>query len=174
MSTIFTIFPQITNLSMIHTALLKAVGLCLISVIIEAISATKEGKRWFESLKRPKFSFSFRIWYVVGALYYLIFGYIAYRLFLLKIPVLSTPIILLILVMIINGLSNFIVFKYRSIKWFYLIIYPFAIILLALIAVLSTVDLPCAILASVYFLWLFYDLYYGYNMWKLNDRAEKQ
>ena len=63
------------------TALLKAIGLCLISIVIEAISATKEGKQWFEDLKRPKYSFSLRVWYVVGAFYYIIFGIVAYRQF---------------------------------------------------------------------------------------------
>jgi len=43
-------------------ALLKIVGICLISIIIEAVSATKEGKNWFENLKQPKYSFSFSFW----------------------------------------------------------------------------------------------------------------
>ena len=71
--------------------------------------------------------------------------------------------------MVLNGLGNFIIFKYRSIKWFYLVIYPFALILLTLIIVLWKDDMISASLAFLYFLWLFYDLYYGYNMWKLNE-----
>ncbi len=156
--------------SMIWTALFKATGLCLISIVIEAISATKEGKQWFESLKRPKYSFSLQVWFIVGAVYYIIFGIIAYRQFAMGMSFFSTSIILLTLVMLINGFSNFIVFKYRSIKWFYLIVYPFAVILLALIFVLSSIDITSAVLASLYFFWLFFDLYYGYNMWKLNDK----
>ena len=151
------------------TALLKAIGLCLISIVIEALSATKEGKQWFEDLKRPKYSFSLRVWYVVGAFYYIIFGIVAYRQFAIGMRIYSTSIILLSLVMLINGLSNFIIFKYRSLKWFYLIIYPFALLLLALIIVLASADIISAALVLLYFLWLFFDLYYAYNMWKLND-----
>lgn len=153
---------------MIWSALFKAVGLCLVSIVIEAISATKDGKKWFDNLKRPKYSFSLSMWYIVGSLYYIIFGIVAYRQFAKEKDFYSTSIILLTAVMIINGLSNFVIFKYRSIKWFYLIIYPFAVILLALIAVLWKDDKISAGLASLYFLWLFYDLYYTYNMWKLN------
>lgn len=158
---------------MYWSALLKAIGVCLISITVEGISATKEGRQWFESLKRPKYSFSFRVWYFVGAIYYILFGMIAYRQFALGKSFSSISIILLVLVMVINGLSNFILFKFRSIKWFYLIIYPFALLLLVLIIVLYSVDLVSTILASLYFTWLFFDLYYVHSMWKLNERNER-
>ena len=154
---------------MIWSALIKTIGLCFISIIIEAISATKEGRTWFETLKRPQYSFSFRVWYVVGAIYYVIFGIVAYRQFSIGKSFFSLSVILLIAVMVLNGLGNFIIFKYRSLKWFYLVIYPFALILLTLIIILWKDDMISASLAFLYFLWLFYDLYYGYNMWKLNE-----
>jgi tryptophan-rich sensory protein len=158
---------------MYWSALLKAIGVCLISIAIEGISATREGRQWFESLKRPKYSFSFRVWYFVGAVYYILFGIIAYRQFALGKNFSSISIILLVLVMVINGLSNFILFKFRSIKWFYVIIYPFALLLLILIIVLYSVDMVSTILASLYFTWLFFDLYYVHSMWKLNERSER-
>ncbi|HET9744251.1 MAG TPA: tryptophan-rich sensory protein [Chitinophagaceae bacterium] len=150
-------------------ALLKTIALCLISIFVEALSATKEGRLWFEQLKRPKYSFSLRIWYFVGAVNYVIFGIIAYRQFSASSGIFSTGIILLVLVMLINGLSNFIIFKYHSLKWFYLIVYPFGFLLLALITILFPNDKLSAALAFIYFLWLIYDLYYGYNLWKLNS-----
>lgn len=149
-------------------ALIKTIALCLVSIIIEALAATKKGRTWFQQLKRPKYSFSLQVWYFVGAIYYVIFGIIAYRQFLNNSNIISASIILLGLVMILNGLSNFIIFKYRSLKWFYLVVYPFGLILLTLIIVLLLTDKISALLASLYFLWLIYDLYYGYNMWKLN------
>ena len=151
------------------TAFLKTIALCLISIFIEALSATKKGRLWFEQLKRPKYSFPLRTWYFVGAVYYIIFGIIAYRQFSINLKIFSAPIILLVLVMLINGISNFIIFKYHSIKWFYLIVYPFGLLLLALIITLLPNDKLSAFLASIYFLWLIYDLYYGYNLWKLNS-----
>lgn len=154
--------------TMIWPALYKTLGVCFISIIIEAISATKEGKNWFENLKRPKYSFSLNMWYVVGALYYIIFGIATYRQFAIGKSFSSIPILLLMFVMVVNGLSNFVIFKFRSLKWFYLIIYPYTIVMLTLIIVLWKDDKTSAGLVGLYFLWLFYDLYYGYNIWKLN------
>lgn len=150
-------------------ALIKTVGLCVVSILIEGISYSKEGKAWFENLKRPKYTFPFKFWYIVGSIYYLLFGIIAYRQFESGKGIFSPSIIILMMIMVINGLSNFIAFKYRSIKWFYLIIYPFGILLLWLIFILWKEDLTSALLASIYFIWLIYDLYFGYNVWKMND-----
>lgn len=154
---------------MIWTALFKTIGVCLVSIIIEAISATKDGVKWFGDLKRPKYSFPMKIWYVVGAVYYILFGIATYRQFALGKSFASFSILLLTFVMIVNGLSNFVIFKYRSLKWFYLIIYPFVFVLLTLVIVLWKDDKISAGLVSLYLLWLFYDLYYGYNIWKLNS-----
>lgn len=154
---------------MIWAALLKTIGVCLVSIIIEAISATKDGVKWFGSLKRPKYSFPMKTWYVVGAIYYILFGIATYRQFALGKSFSSLPILLLTFVMIVNGLSNFVLFKFRSLRWFYLIIYPFFLVLLTLVIVLWEDDKISAGLVSLYLLWLFYDLYYGYNIWKLNS-----
>src|SRR5436853_6237890 len=121
---------------MIWVALFKTIGLCLVSIFIEAISAPKEGREWFGNLKRPRYFFPLKIWYVVGAIYYIIFGIATYRQFAIGKSFFSISILLLAFVMIVNGLSNFVLFKYRSLKWFYLIIYPFTIILLILIIML--------------------------------------
>ena len=152
-------------------SLIKTFILCFISIIIEAISATKEGKQWFEQLKRPKYSFSLPVWYIVGGIYYIIFGIVAYRLFSVNSNLFSLPIILLIFILLLNGFGNFIVFKYKSLKWFYLIIYPYAILLSWFIILLIDIDKLSAALATIYLLWLIYDLYYGYNIWKLNDKT---
>lgn len=152
-------------------ALYKTLGVCLVSVLIEAASYTRSGKVWFEQLRQPRYSISLKGWYVAGGIYYLLFGIIAYRQFRDEANLFSGPIILLILVMLLNGLGNVIIFKYRSIKWFYLVIYPFGLILLYLIIVLFRNDIISGVLGSLYFLWLIYDLYYGYWLWKLNKKS---
>ncbi len=155
------------------TALYKTLGLCLLSILIEAASYTKSGKLWFEHLRQPRYSISLKVWYFVGAIYYILFGVIAYRQFGNGTSFFSAPIILLILIMLLNGLGNFIIFKYRSVKWFYFVIYPFGLILLSFIIILFPNDPVSAGLASLYFLWLFYDIYYGYRLWKLNERPSE-
>jgi tryptophan-rich sensory protein len=142
------------------TAIYKTVGLCLISVVIEIISATKEGKNWFENLEQPKYALPFSFWYVVGGLYYLVCGIIAYRQFHISTKLFSTPVILLTLIMIINGLSNFLLFKFYSLKFFFAVLFPFALLLIGLIFSLYPKDKVSAGLAAIYLLWLGYDIYY--------------
>jgi|SRR5215831_6517765 len=154
-------------------ALYKTLGLCLVSILIEAVSYTKSGKTWFESLSQPRLSFSLKVWYFVGAVYYILFGYIAYRLFKNFVS-LNLPIILLIFIMVLNGIGNFILFKFRSTKWFYLVIYPFGLLLLTFIIVVIPYDRISAYFASVYFVWLIYDLYYAYGLWRLHEKKPDQ
>ena len=151
------------------TALLKTIALCLISIIIEATSATKEGKKWFVELKQPKYSFSLSVWYFIGGLYYLAFGTIAYRIFHTLPGITSFPIILLTFIMLINGFSNFILFKFRSLKIFYIILYPFALRVVGLVFTLLTIDSFSASLTIIYLIWLGYDIYYFYSLWKMNE-----
>lgn len=150
-------------------ALLKTIGLCLISIVLEAVSATKEGKTWFENLKQPKSSFPFSVWYLVGGLYYIICGVIAYRLFHASEAAFSLPILLLTLIMLMNGLTNFILFKLKSLKLFYWVLYPFFLLFMGLMIILFPSDKLSFWIASLYLLWLCYDLYYFRALWKAND-----
>jgi tryptophan-rich sensory protein len=149
-------------------ALFKTVGLCLISIVIEAMSVTKDGKNWFENLRQPKFSFPFSFWYVVGSLYYIICGVIAYRQFHFSSEWFSIPVGLLIVIMITNGLTNFILFKFRSLKMFYRVLLPFTALFVGLIVSLYNDDMISAGLAAVYLVWLSYDVYYFKKMHELN------
>ena len=149
-------------------ALLKTLGLCLISIIVELISYSKEGKTWFENLRQPKYSFPFAVWYIVGGLYYIICGIIAYRLFHNSTRIFILPVILLISMMLLNGLPNFILFKFRSLKLFSWTFFPFICVFIWLIIVLFQTDKISAGLAGIYLLWLGYDIYYFLGLFKLN------
>ena len=150
-------------------ALLKTIGLCVISIIIEVVSATKDGKKWFENLRQPKYSFAFSFWYVIGGLYYIICGFVAYRQFHSSTNIFTLPITFLTLIMVINGLTNFILFKFRSLKMFYIVLYPFIALFIGLITVLIQTDKISAGVSGIYLVWLIYDLYYFLNLWRLNQ-----
>ena len=154
-------------------ALFKTIGLCLISILIEGASATKAGKTWFENLKQPQVSLPFSVWYLVGGLYYIICGVIAYRTFHASDNVFSLPIILLTLMMLLNGFTNFILFKLQSLKLFYWVLYPFTLLFMSLMVVLLPRDKISFWLAGVYLLWLCYDLYYFRTLWKTNEHENR-
>lgn len=149
------------------TAILKMVGLCLISVIIEIISATRDWKKWFVNLKQPKYSLPFSASYFIGTIYYTIFGFIAYRQFHYR-KKFSCPTFLLILIILINGLTNFILFKSRLLKIFYFVLYPFMLLVIGFIIAPLQIDKLSFILAGIYLIWLCYDLFYFFKLWKLN------
>lgn len=149
-------------------ALVKTIGLCLVSIVIEAFSATREGKKWFENLRQPECSFPFSFWYMVGGLYYILCGIIAYRQFHVLNGFVSLPVTLLMLMMIANGLTNFILFRFRSLRMFYLVLYPFAALFVLLGIFLFSHDVLSASLAGIYLVWLVYDLYYFRSLWRLN------
>lgn len=152
-------------------ALLFSIGLCVISVLFEVLGTSKKGKVWFERLKLPKFSFPFWIWYIVGGIYYIICGVIAYRIFLQRSnPLFITSFILLASMMFLNGLTNYFLFKMRSLKAFYFAIYPFSIVTISLFIILLTVDKQSAWVLFPYVLWLIYDIYYFHFIWKLNEQ----
>lgn len=150
-------------------ALLKTIILSLIAVIIESFSATEEDKRWFRNLQQPKHSFPFIFWYVVGGFYYMICGIIAYREFYNATEIFILPIILLALIMILNSLANFILFKFRSLKAFYWFLVLLTLLFIGLISTLYQTDKMSAWFAGMYLLWLCYDIYYFRQLWRINE-----
>ena len=151
-----------------YTALLQAVVLCFLSVLFEAAGTTKSGKVWFENLKKPSFSLPFKVWYIVGGLYYIICGIIAYRLFAIQDNDFLLRLFPLVLMMLANGIGNFLLFRLRSLIWFYISLFPFTLILLVLYIQLLQTDKISSWVLLPYMLWLIYDFYYLHSMWKLN------
>src|SRR5215213_1310408 len=103
-----------------YRAFIVAVVICIASVIFEALGTSKKGKEWFEKLRQPKLSFPFWVWYIIGGMYYIICGVIAYRIFSRREhPYFLAAFILLVAMMFLNGMTNFLLFKWRSVKAFY-------------------------------------------------------
>jgi tryptophan-rich sensory protein len=152
-----------------YTALFKALAICLASILFEAAGTTRDGKVWFESLKKPPYSLPFKIWYIVGGLYYIICGTIAYRLFANSSD-LSAEIILLAIMMLLNGAGNFLLFRLRSLKAFHLCMYPFTLLTLTLYILLLRKDTVSSWILLLYLIWLIYDFYYLYALWKTNKK----
>lgn len=151
-----------------YTALIQTIGLCLASVLFEVAGTTKSGKLWFENLKMPAYSLPFTIWYIVGGLYYVICGIIAYRLFAMPGNELFVRLVPLGLMMLTNGMGNFLLFRLRSLAWFYFSLFPFTIILLYLYIQLLQTDMISSWVLLPYLIWLIYDFYYLHTLWKLN------
>lgn len=75
--------------------------------------------------------------------------------------------------MLINGFTNFILFKLQSLKMFYLVLYPFILLFMSLMIVLFPNDKLSFWLASLYLVWLGYDLFYFQALWKMNEHENR-
>lgn len=149
--------------------IIKTIGLCLTSIILEAMSVSKEDKQWFEQLHQPKYAPSLLGWTVAGIFYYIICIIVGYNQFQSQAGYFSSETILLVKIMVVNVIMNFILFKLRSIKTFYALLYPFIILISVFAIILFKINKVSSALVIMYLFWLCFDLYYFHRLWQLNS-----
>jgi len=146
-------------------AFLFTLGCCLISLIIAGKSGSKDDKEWFANLKHPDNSFLLKIMNVLGVIVYIFFGFVLYHLLVGGDII---PIILMILIIQLNGLSPYLKYKTRNLKQFFFAMLIFPILLPILIFFLLRTNIILAIPVIVFLLWVIYDLSYYYRLMRLN------
>lgn len=147
-------------------ALLFAIVCCLISIIISGIAANKKGREWLASLNHPDNSFLPKVMPILGVVVYASFGYVLYHLFV------SSEIVSIILVVAIiqlNGITAFLLYKFRNFKLFLITSLSIPILVIALIFFLAQTNFMLAIIPMIFLLWLIYDFSYFYRVMKLNQ-----
>ena len=98
------------------------------------------------------------MWTIIGVVYYLIFFWIIYRLLRLD----NYPVRwyaaggLIVLMMTVNGLSNYVIFRVRNLYLSFVIGAVFPILDLTLFALLMTLDQPAALALIPYLLYRVY------------------
>jgi len=97
-------------------ALLFTVGTCLISIIIAGKSWNDEAKIWFKNLNHPDKALMVKFMDKFGIIMYLLFGVVLYFLVIQKELV---PIIIMIIIILIMGLSPFFLYKTKNLKLFF-------------------------------------------------------
>jgi translocator protein len=151
--------------------LLAAVAGPVLFAVFGTVLVGGSGLEWYEHLKKPGFLVPLGIFYLVGALYYvLLFAVVLYR-------VLSRvgdprgraiSLGLAVGVMLFNELWNYAFFGLRSTLAGFLGIVVFLALLTALIAALRRYERFSAVLLVPYYLWVLYDLAWTYELWRLN------
>jgi len=129
------------------------------------------GLEWYEQLKKPGFLVPLGIFYLVGALYYVLFAVVLYRV-LSRVgdpPGRAISLGLALGVMLFNELWNYAILGLRSTLAGFLGIVVFVALLTALMAALLRYEKFSAVLVVAYYLWvLLYDLAWTYQLWRLN------
>ena len=151
--------------------LLAAVAVPVLFAVFGTILVGGSGLEWYEQLKKPWFVVPLGIFYLVGALYYVLFAIVLYRV-LSRVGEARGRAISLGLalgVMLLNELWNYAFFGLRSTLAGFLGMAAFVALLTALVAVLGRYERFSAVLVVPYYLWvLLYDLAWTYELWRLN------
>jgi translocator protein len=154
----------------IISAVMISLGICVVSAILEGIGAGKDVKGFFAKLRSPRLAPPLWIWYIVGAVYYVICFFLAYRILRhegegsIKYLALS----LLLVFMSINAFWNFIFFRFRNMFYAFLIGLPYVPVAIGLFISLWQFDTTAAFVFLPYLFYLNYATWLGYQNWQLN------
>ena len=143
-----------------------AVALPLGLAISGSLLLGDTGLDWFESLNSPVWALSLSGWVVVGILYYLMSGFILYRLVSPAVKMLS--LVLFIGLMIGNELWNILFFGLQNLLWALVGMVAFAVFGGVVLMTLRQRDQLAARVFSVYAAWLIYDVFWISALWWMN------
>jgi benzodiazapine receptor len=150
--------------------LLAAVALPVLFAVFGTALVGGSGLEWYEGLEKPGFLVPLGIFYLVGALYYVLFAVVLYRV-LSRVGDARGRAISLGLalgVMLLNELWNYAFFGLRSTLAGFLGMAVFVTLLTALVAALLRYERYSAVLVVPYYVWVLYDLAWTYELWRLN------
>lgn len=151
--------------------LATAIVTCLATIALGTLLVGDGLETWYPTLEKPKFLIPLWAFYLVGVLYYLMFGTVIFRILTRVEPirVQRRLLSLAISIMLLNELWNFVFFGWQSTLAGFVGIVPFLIPLLVLTFQLIRRERLSGILLVVYCGWVLYDLVWTYALWQLNS-----
>ena len=150
--------------------LLAAVALPVLFAVFGTALVGGSGLEWYAGLAKPSFLVPLRVFYVVGALYYVLAAVVLYRV-LARIDDTRSRAIsfgLTMGVLLLNELWNYGFFGLRSTLAGFMGVVVFLAFLTALVAALMRYERFSAWLLVPYYVWVLYDLAWIYELWRLN------
>lgn len=150
--------------------LLAAVAACILFSILGTVFVGGNLGYWYAGLEKPSFLVPLPVFYLVGAVYYVLFAFVLYRVLVhvedrgAKAICLS----LVLLVMLLNEVWNYAFFGLRSTLLGFLGMALFLAPLTALLVALSQHERVSAWALAPYYVWVIYDLAWTFALWRLN------
>ena len=143
--------------------------ICALAAVLEGACAGRNVKAFFSSLTLPPYSAPLWVWSLIGGGYYLIFGFVTYRLLRLDSSQLkNTALALVLFMMIANSLSNYVIFRARNLYMSFVIGSLFPVMDITLLICLTQLDAIAAWLLMPYLVYRVYGVWWGYALWKAN------
>lgn len=151
------------------SALLLSCVVCALAAALEGACAGRNVKAFFSTLKFPPYSAPLWIWSIIGGVYYLIFGFVTYRLLRLDGSMLrSAALALVLFMMTVNALTNYIIFRARNLRLSFIVGCLFPVMDITLLLCLIQLDRLAAWSLVPYLIYRVYAVWWGYALWKLN------
>jgi tryptophan-rich sensory protein len=154
-------------------AILTSIVVCVLAAALEGACAGRNVKSFYAELRFPRYSAPLWVWGIIGGLYYLIFCFVLYRLLRLgsSSPLSGAALALILFMMLINALTNYVIFRARNLWLSFLIGNLFPLMDAALFVCLLQLDEAAAWSLIPYLLYRLYAVWWGYGLWKLNNRT---
>jgi tryptophan-rich sensory protein len=152
------------------TAAWAALALCAITAALEGLCAGRNVRAFFQTLRFPPYSAPLWMWLIIGALYYVVFGFVVFRL-LSAMPLTTfavATLALIVAMMLGNALANLVIFRARNLHLSYVIGCVFAGLDLILVVLVARLDLVAAVTLAPYLLYRVYAVWWGGALMKLN------
>ena len=152
-------------------AVLISVGACVLAAALEGACAGRNVKAFYAELRFPRYSAPLWVWGVIGGLYYVIFWFVLYRLLKLDSDsaLRGVALTLILFMMIVNALTNYVIFRARNLRLSKIIGNLFPIMDVALFVCLLWLDRVAAWVLVSYLLYRIYAVWWGYSLWRLNN-----
>lgn len=150
-----------------------AIAICVLFALFGGALVGQSLGTWYATLEKPWFLVPLWVFYIVGFVYYVLFATVLYRI-LTHVDDRRGRVLVLILtisVLFLNELWNYGFFGLESTLAGFLGIIVFLVRLTALVIALRKYERFSAGLATVYWIWVLYDLAWTYQLWRLNGAA---
>lgn len=152
-------------------AVLISLMICAIAALLEGLCAGKNVKTFFATLKFPRHSAPLWVWSIIGAGYYLIFFFILFRLLRLNAhtTVWYVALLLVLFMMMVNGLSNYVIFRLQNLRLSFIIGAVFPVFDITLFILLIQLDSLAVWFLAPYLLYRIYAVWWGHAVWRINQ-----
>lgn len=150
-------------------AALISIAVCFGAAAFEGLCAGKNVKAYFATLKWPRLSPPLWIWYLIGVVYYATFWFVLFRVLRADSSIVrAIALILIPLMMILNGLWNYVFFRQRNLVLGFIGAMFAPIPDLILLLCMLQLDREAAWALVPYLIYRLYSVWWGYGLWKLN------
>ena len=153
-----------------RSAILISLAVCILAAGLEGLCAGKNVKSYFAELRWPAYSAPLWVWYGIGGVYYLIFGFVIYRILRLDSdsPLKPAVLGLILFMMVANALWNYVFFRAKNLYLAFIGSSLVPVLDVALFVCLLQLEKVAAWALVPYLLYRIYGVWWGYGLWKLN------